>query len=70
MNPDEIIPYLKEQIMSRYGMQKFAEMIKCSRPSLYKTLRKNGNPRFFTIIKIAKALGLEVRFKKKDSKDD
>lgn len=33
-----------------------------SREGLYKALSKDGNPTFATVTKIAKALGLQIRF--------
>ena len=32
-----------------------------SRESLYKALNENGNPSFATVLKVAKALGVQLR---------
>ncbi len=44
------------------GMSKIASEIGVTRNSLYKSLSRNGNPRFETISKVTKALGLRMMF--------
>jgi probable addiction module antidote protein len=42
------------------GMTAIAETAGLRRESLYKSLSKNGNPEFATVLKIVKALGLHL----------
>ena len=42
------------------GMSEIARETGLGRESLYKALSADGNPRFDTILKVAKALGLEI----------
>ncbi|MCG8639985.1 MAG: putative addiction module antidote protein, partial [Desulfobacterales bacterium] len=42
------------------GMTQVAEKAGVTRASLYKSLAKNGNPRFTTISKIIKVLGFKI----------
>jgi probable addiction module antidote protein len=42
------------------GMTEVAKKAGVTRASLYKSLSENGNPRFLTISKIAKALGCKL----------
>jgi len=42
------------------GMSKIAREAGLGRESLYKALSGDGNPQFDTILKVAKALGLEI----------
>ena len=44
------------------NMTKLAREAGMSREGLYKALSKNGNPTFTTVMWIARALGLQVRF--------
>jgi len=39
------------------GMSKVAEDAECGRESLYKSLSKNGNPSFETVLKVMATLG-------------
>jgi probable addiction module antidote protein len=43
------------------NMSKLARDIGMSRPALYKALSGEGNPEFATIMKVTKALGLELK---------
>jgi len=43
------------------GMSKIAEDSQCGRESLYKSLSKNGNPSFETIIKVLFAMGYVLK---------
>lgn len=42
------------------GMTQIAEATGLGRESLYKALSAEGNPQFDTIVRVAKALGLEI----------
>jgi probable addiction module antidote protein len=42
------------------GMTHIAEETGLGRESLYKALSEEGNPQFDTIVKVARALGLEI----------
>ncbi len=42
------------------GMTQIAQETGLGRESLYKALSADGNPRFETIVRVAKALGLEI----------
>lgn len=55
----EIIEALGEIARAR-GMMKLAEETGLSRESLYRTLRPGSKPRFDTIFRITKALGLPM----------
>ena len=44
------------------NMTKLAREAGMSREGLYKALSANGNPTFATVMKIARALGMQVRF--------
>ncbi len=44
------------------NMTWLAREIGMSREGLYKALSENGNPAFSTVIRIVRALGLQVRF--------
>jgi len=43
------------------NMSKLASDVGMSREGLYKALSENGNPTFTTIMRITRALGLQVR---------
>ena len=43
------------------NMSRLAREIGMSREGLYKALSENGNPSFATVIRIARALGMQVR---------
>ncbi|WP_288766194.1 addiction module antidote protein [uncultured Varibaculum sp.] len=47
-------------IARAHGMTQLAKETQLNRESLYKSLSKEGNPSFATIIKIMKALGLKM----------
>lgn len=44
------------------GMTDLANAAGLGRASLYKALSEDGNPSFATVYKVAKALGLDIRF--------
>jgi len=43
------------------GMTKVAESADCGRESLYKSLSRNGNPTFDTVLKVMLSLGYELK---------
>lgn len=43
------------------NMSRLAREIGMSREGLYKALSENGNPSFATVVRIARALGMQVR---------
>ena len=43
------------------GMSKIAEQTGLSRPSLYKALSENSKPQFDTILKVIRALGVNLK---------
>ncbi|GAB6064892.1 addiction module antidote protein [Deferrisoma palaeochoriense] len=45
------------------NMASLARATGLSREGLYKALSESGNPRFATILKVARAVGLEVEFR-------
>ncbi len=45
------------------NMSRLAREAGISREGLYKALSKEGNPTFATVAKIARALGLQIKFK-------
>jgi probable addiction module antidote protein len=44
------------------GMSEVAKSADLGRASLYKALSEDGNPSFETVFKVARALGLKLRF--------
>jgi len=75
-NPEMITEYLNEvlvygseadllvaigHIAKSIGMTKIAQESGLSRPSLYKALSDGSKPQFDTIIKILKAIGLQIQ---------
>jgi probable addiction module antidote protein len=44
------------------GMSEMARAADIDRASLYKALSEDGNPTFMTVWKVAKALGVRIRF--------
>ena len=48
---------VKRVVDRKCGVSELAEQLGCSRPSLYKTLSAEGNPRLDTIDRILRALG-------------
>jgi len=43
------------------NMSRLARKIGMSREGLYKALSENGNPSFATVVRIARAMGMQVR---------
>ena len=60
--PDDIggIARALADIARAKGMAQVAKEAGLSRESLYKALSENGNPSFATILKVTKALGLQL----------
>ena len=48
-------------IAKAIGMTKIAEETGMSRPSLYKALSEGAKPQFSTIMKVLKAVGVQIR---------
>lgn len=61
-NPDVFLAALADVAKAR-GMAKLAQDAGLSRESLYKTLSPGAKPRFETIMKISKALGVPFGIK-------
>ncbi len=53
---------LRDIVQARGGMAPLAETTGLGLNSLYKTLSRNGNPEMKTILRILKALGLQICF--------
>lgn len=60
--PDDIggIARALGDIARAKGMAQIAKEAGLSRESLYKALSENGNPSFATVLKVTKALGLQL----------
>ncbi|MDB1144904.1 MAG: putative addiction module antidote protein [Alcaligenaceae bacterium] len=63
-NEQELILAL-QHIAKAKGMTQFAREVSVSRESLYKTLSGDTKPRFETILKMTRALGLSMVFQAK-----
>lgn len=61
--PDDIAGIARAlgDIARAKGMAQVAKEAGLSRESLYKALSENGNPSFATILKVTKALGVQLR---------
>jgi probable addiction module antidote protein len=57
-------------IAKSIGMTKIAQESGLSRPSLYKALSDGSKPQFDTIIKILKAIGLQIQINPLSPKED
>ncbi len=57
--PEEFIHALNTAARAK-GMTEVAKQAGVTRASLYKSLSEDGDPKFSTIIKVIKALGLEM----------
>jgi probable addiction module antidote protein len=55
-----LVRHALNDIARAYGMTKIARDTGLGRESLYKALSSNGNPEFATVMKVIKALGLEL----------
>ena len=58
-NPDVFLQAIADVAKAR-GMSKLAQDTGLGRESLYKALSENGNPSFATVLKVTKALGLQL----------
>jgi probable addiction module antidote protein len=61
-DPGVIVAVLGD-IARAQGMAKIAREAGVGRESLYKALSPNGNPEFATVLKVVRALGLQLRAK-------
>lgn len=52
---------LKNIADAQGGISKLSEKTGLGRESLYKTLSKKGNPKFYTLNALFKAMGMEIR---------
>lgn len=59
-DPGVIVAALGD-IARAQGMAKIAREAGVGRESLYKALSSNGNPEFATVLKVVRALGLQLR---------
>jgi probable addiction module antidote protein len=50
-------------LAKKKGMADIAKITGLNRENLYKTLSGNGNPRFSTVVKVSKALGVKLNAK-------
>lgn len=57
-----LIPYALGVIARSRNMAQLARDVGMSREGLYKALSEGGNPSFITVLKVAHALGLRLRF--------
>ena len=57
---DEIVTAIGH-IAKAIGMTKIAEDTGLSRPSLYKALSNGAKPQFSTIVKVLRAVGVQIR---------
>ena len=60
-NDNQIIVAAIGDVARARGMGKVAEDAVCGRESLYKSLSKNGNPSFETVLKVMSALGYSLK---------
>jgi probable addiction module antidote protein len=63
-DPLLILEALKD-IARAHGVSRLAKRVSMSRTGLHKTLSRNGNPEFKTLIKILDASGIVMEFKPK-----
>lgn len=68
-NDPELFQAALGDVARARGMTNMAKQTGLSRENLYRALSKDGNPRLKTLEKIFDALGIEVVFRKKTSKD-
>jgi probable addiction module antidote protein len=57
----EFILHIISQIAKSKGMTELAKELNLNRSTLYKSLSKEGNPSFLTVMKTLKILGLQIR---------
>jgi len=60
---DAFLLALRHLAKAKGGMEKLAKDAEVGRESLYKTLSKNGNPKFNTIMQLLKSLGFQFLIK-------
>lgn len=57
----EILIFIREQAHQKGGMRNLSQKTGLGRESLYKSLSKRGNPRLRTLLRIVRALDIEVK---------
>ena len=60
---------LRHIVEAKGGIAKLADQTKLNKQTLYRTLSLEGNPRFHTLTRILKALGVKMSFKVSDSEN-
>ncbi|AKK03741.1 addiction module antidote protein [Corynebacterium epidermidicanis] len=60
---NKTIQLVLRDIAKARGMSELAKATGLNRESLYKSLSKEGNPSFATILKVVNALGLQITLK-------
>lgn len=63
----EFLAVLRDVVLKRSSIQEVSEKIFVGRESLYKSLSENGNPNFFTVLKIIQFLGIKIIIEKKQN---
>ena len=64
-NDPAILLVALAQVARAHGLSRMAKRTSISRMGLYKSLSKNGNPEFKTLVKLLAASGLQFFFKPK-----
>lgn len=59
-DPRLIAQVLGDVAKARGGMTELSKRTGLSREALYRALSDNGNPEFFTILKVVRALGIKL----------
>lgn len=62
LNNYELLLSAIGDIARAYGMGKIAKQANVNRESLYKSLSKEGNPSFATVVSVLNALGVTLKF--------
>ena len=58
--PQVLLIALRQIAQARGGLARVAKAAGIERESLYRALSRNGNPRFSTLVAVAKAVGLKL----------
>lgn len=61
LNDPDIVPAALGAVARARGMAQSAECAGVGRESLYKSLSRDGNPRFSTVARVIDGFGLELR---------
>jgi probable addiction module antidote protein len=67
-NPHVFLLALRDIAEAQGGMSWLAEQADLNRESLYRTLSLRGNPRFFNLLSVLEAVGLELSIHPKPRK--